>query len=474
MMTANVSQTVLMIINTKTYPGQEFSIRLAAVSYLWDVPAVVPGIITADMHSNATLEQSQMSQATNVQTCTNVNYSLSTVSVDRVVNFSLFASTLGTAVIVTVHLLECPLGFPLSHTMGKCQCDSTAYHYNLECNVNTHSYFRSANSRTWIGFINKSSNTSRTPGVMYHPNCPIGYCSRHDVNITSNTSDDQCEPHRTGLLCGECEEGYSLTLGDGKCGQCSNTYLLLILPLALSGLFFVAILFALNLTVSFTTLQYPDGTVRHVWLYDANVEFFKGKHLYLGIASILVLVFLIVPYTLCLTFFQQLQACSGHRLFQWVNKLKPVFDSYAGPYKDKCRFWTGMLLVARTLLLILFTANTEASIDFSSLVVLVVSVSLLLANTNGAYKKLPCNFLESFFYLQLVVFAGSLLYVNNNHGNITAVAGTSFGLSLVVFLAVLGYHVLRQMNSFKTHYRLKGYNNIGQNEVSFDHERMNE
>ena len=223
--------------------------------------------------------------------------------------------------------------------------------------------------------------------------------------------------------------------------------------------------------LSFTTLQYPDGTVRHVWLYDANVEFFKGKHLYLGIASILVLVFLIVPYTLCLTFFQQLQACSGHRLFQWVNKLKPVFDSYAGPYKDKYRFWTGMLLVARTLLLILFTANTEASIDFSSLVVLVVSVLLLLANTNGAYKS---NFLESFFYLQLVVFAGSLLYVNNNHGNITAVADTSFGLSLVVFLAVLGYYVLRQMNSLKTHYRLKRYNNIGQNEVSFDHERMNE
>ena len=40
------------------------------------VPAVVPGIITANMHSNATLEQSQMSQATNVQTGTNVNYFL--------------------------------------------------------------------------------------------------------------------------------------------------------------------------------------------------------------------------------------------------------------------------------------------------------------------------------------------------------------------------------------------------------------
>ena len=560
-----------------TYPGQEFSIRLAVVSdhLLASGPGgVVPGIIIANMYMGnyAILEPSQKFQATNPLTCTNLTYSLYTMLVYRllvILELGIEQHQYGDAVnlhlLMFVHLMECPLGFPLSPTQGKCQCDSAADQHDVECNINSHSFFRSANSRTWIGLIGKSSNPPSKHGVMYHPNCPIGYCSRRDVNITSNTSDDQCEPHRTGLLCGECEEGYSLTLGDGKCAQCSNTHLLLILPLALSGLFLVAILFALNLTVtegsinglmfyanviamnravllsgetsylyiflawinldigistclfngldayseiwlqfvfpvylwiiiliiiqfykkfpslanrlggvnavkvlatllllsytklqrsvvtilSFTTLEYPDGKVRHVWLYDANVEFFKGKHLYLGIAGILVLVFLIVPYTLCLAFFQQLQACSGHRLFQWVNKLKPVFDSYAGSYKDKYRFWTGMLLVARTLLLILFTTNTEASIEFSSLIILVVSGFLLLANSNGAYKKLPCNFLESFFYLQLVVFAGSLLYVNNNHGNIKALTDTSFGLSLVVFLAVLGYHSLR-WKSFKT------------------------
>ena len=568
----------------QTYPGQEFSISIAVVS---DYAGVVPGIIITDMfEGNATLEPSQKFQATNVLTCTNLHYSLNTMFVDRSnVILHLSIETSHRVVSITVDLMECPLGFPLSPTLGKCQCDSR---YDVECNINNNSFCRSANSRTWIGFIDESSNASTKPGVMYHPNCPIGYCSRRDVNITSNTRDDQCESHRTGLLCGECEEGYSLTLGDGKCAQCSNIHLLLILPLALSGLFLVAILFALNLTVtegsinglifyanviamnravllsgetsylymflawinldigistylfdgmdayseiwlqfvfpvylwmiilviiqfyrkfpslanrlggdnsvkvlatllllsytklqrtvvtilSFTTLEYPDGTVRHVWLYDANVEFFKGKHLYLGIAGILVLVFLIVPYTLCLVFFQQLQACSGHRLFQWVNKLKPVFDSYAGPYKDKYRFWTGMLLVARTLLLILFTTNTEASIEFSSLIILVVSGFLLLANTNGAYKKLACNFLESFFYLQLVVFTGSLLYLNNNHGNITAVADTSFGLSLIVFLAVLGYHSLCRLRSFKTYfYRLKGYDDVTEKEMSFNHDR---
>ena len=43
-----------------------------------------------------------------------------------------------------------------------------------------------------------------------------------------------------------------------------------------------------------------------------------------------------------------------------------------------------------------------------------------------------------------------------------------------VFLAVLGNHALRRMDSLKTPYRLKGYNIIGQSEALFDHERMNE
>ena len=380
-------------------------------------------------------------------------------------------------------------------------CDPRLDYGNIECNIDNKSFLRPANS--WIGFTKQSPVASSKTGVLFHPNCPIGYCLSCGVSITSNTSDGQCESHRTGLLCGRCEDEYSLTLGNQKCKKCSNTYLLLILPFTVAGLFLVAVLFALNLTVtegsvnglifyanvmvmnystsfsgetsylytflawlnldlgistclfdgmdgyaetwlqfvfpgylwviilmvvlfynkfranrlggknavkvlatllllsytklqrtvvtilSFTWLEYPDGVVRYVWLYDANVEFFKGKHLYLGIAGILVLIFLVVPYTLCLAFFQQLQACSGHRLFQWVNKLKPVFDAYAGPYKDKYRFWTGMLLVVRTLLIILFTINTAGSIEVNLLTISLVSVTLLLANSNGAYKKWP-------------------------------------------------------------------------------------
>ena len=116
---------------------------------------------------------------------------------------------------VSVQLLDCPLGFSLTRS---CVCDSRLKYSNVECNQ---SFLRPASS--WIGFINVSSAASSKPGVMFHPNCPIVYCLPQDVSVTSNTSDKQCEPQRTGLLCGKCKEGYSLTLGNQKCRKCSNT-----------------------------------------------------------------------------------------------------------------------------------------------------------------------------------------------------------------------------------------------------------
>ncbi len=581
-----------MAYSTSTFPGQVFSVHLAVVGRWFD--GVVTGAVRAylDNSINATVGPIQSSQTSDRPFCEIFNYSIN--STERMVTFQLIPEqyffqlvTTGTIsrVFVSVHvdLLDCPLGFSLSPLTGSCVCDHRLMDNNIECNINNQSFLHHSNS--WLGFIDESSTASSETGVMFHPNCPIGYCLPCDVSITSNTSDDQCEPHRTGLLCGKCEDGYSLTLGNQKCKKCSNTYLLLILPFVVAGLFLVAVLFALNLTVaegsinglifyanvmamnqtirfsgeasylytflawlnldlgistclyegmdgyvetwlqlvfpvylwviilvvvllynkfranslggnnsvrvlatilllsytklqrtvvtilSFTWLEYPDGVVRYVWLHDPNVEFFKGKHLYLGIAGILVFVFLIVPYTLCLAFFQQLQACSGRRLFQWVNKLKPVFDSYAGPYKDKYRFWTGMLLVVRTLLIVLFTANTAGSTEVNLLIISVVSCTLLLANSNGAYEKWPYNFLESFFYLQLAVFAGAAFYTRSAdiNGDIKVIADTSISLSIAVFLAIVGYHVFCRLSLLKTrYYNLKGYTNAEE----YVHDRM--
>ena len=93
-----------------------------------------------------------------------------------------------------------------------------------------------------------------------------------------------------------------------------------------------------------------------------------------------------------------------------------------------------MLLVVRTVLIVLFTVNIAGSIEFDLLVILVVSSVLAWAHSNAICKKWPYNYLESFFHLQLVIFAASMLYTSYNHCNIMAVAYTSIGMSLVVFI----------------------------------------
>ena len=191
---------------------------------------------------------------------------------------------------------------------------------------------------------------------------------------------------------------------------------------------------------SFTTLRYPSGAVHYVWLYDANIHFLQGKHIYLFIAGMLILCLLVLPYTFGLALFQYLQGCSGRRVCRWVNQLKPVFDAYAGPYKDWYRTWTGLLLVTRTLLINLFSINITGSPDFNYFVILIISLALLFFSTRGIYNKWPCDVLEAFFYLQLGIFSGGTIYASHNSGNMSFLANFSFATTLLVFLVIVGYH----------------------------------
>ena len=260
------------IYYTRAFPGQEFPVGLAVLG-----GSLFNGVVLASVRAffnsstNATLGLSQYSQIASKASCENFNYSVHTTERGNVTftvtmeNTFLDAlagvSMLDGELIVNVFLMDCPMGFSsLSDSVGECECDPLLSNNGVQCNINDQSFLPPNNS--WIGFISNSTAWCKT-GVMFHPNCPTGYCLGHSIRFTSNSSDSQCEPHRTGLLCGQCKEGYSLTLGNGKCLRCSNTYLLLILPLSVAGLLIIAILFALNLTVS-------EGSINGLIFY-ANV-----------------------------------------------------------------------------------------------------------------------------------------------------------------------------------------------------------
>ena len=146
-----------------------------------------------------------------------------------------------------VQIKPCPVGFTLQSSKKSCYCDpllSTDIISITSCNVNDETIQRPANS--WISAETK--NSSHTYYVS--PQCPFDYCLPHASNLNLSNPDSQCQLKRSGVMCGECQQGLSTVFGSSNCKQCSNVYLLLVIPIAIAGVVLVIMLFTFNLTVT--------------------------------------------------------------------------------------------------------------------------------------------------------------------------------------------------------------------------------
>ena len=197
-----------------------------------------------------------------------------------------------------------------------------------------------------------------------------------------------------------------------------------------------------------TDLEYPDKSVRKVWLYDGNVDYLTNKHIPLFIAALLLLL-ISLPYTAILIFIQQLQHWSSYRVLFWVKKLKPLFDAYTGPYKDKHRYWTGFLLLVRIVLFLIFSTNTRGSADINLLTISLTVLSMLvyLAVTGGVYKTWSLNLIEYFFFLKLGVLASATFYTTVTGRSQIAVVYASVSIALAIFIIVVVLHMFMKFKS---------------------------
>ena len=151
-----------------------------------------------------------------------------------------------------IKLRPCPPGFMFLQT--RCQCDPilTLNGHVKDCDINNQTFLRSPNS--WISYSG-SLHTYRLS-----KNCPFQYCYPWSTKLQLNNPDLQCQYSRSGILCGQCQYGLSTLFSSSDCQPCSNIYLLLIIPIAVSGILLVIVMFVLNLTVS-------DGTINPFILY---------------------------------------------------------------------------------------------------------------------------------------------------------------------------------------------------------------
>ena len=155
-----------------------------------------------------------------------------------------------------IKLPNCPAGFMYSAVEKKCICDENL-HSELSitiCNINDQTILRPANS--WLSAVHH--NNSYTYHISVY--CPFLYCLSYSSHLNFSNSNSQCQFNRSGFLCGHCQQGLSTMFGSLNCKQCTNVYILLIIPIAITGVIFVFLLFHLNLTIT-------DGTINAFILY---------------------------------------------------------------------------------------------------------------------------------------------------------------------------------------------------------------
>ena len=197
---------------------------------------------------------------------------------------------------------------------------------------------------------------------------------------------------------------------------------------------------------SFTTLTYPDGYKKTVWLIDGNVDFLKGKHVPLFLVTIIFVLFSL-PYTFILLTIQFLYKISRYHVMFWVQRLKPFFDAYTGPYRDNHRYWTGLLLVVRILLLTSFSLNQSNNPSINLFVIIVFTTSLLiwLYFTGWVYKSFLNNCLEVFFLCNLSLTSTAALFELSDNSQSPTVIYASTGTAFVVFVGIILYHAQRRV-----------------------------
>ena len=146
--------------------------------------------------------------------------------------------------------IPCPLGFVKIN--GICQCYPSFKQFGFtDCDINTQTILRP--SKGWI-LLNTDPQDNDSYSCYISQLCPYDYCKPYSFYLNLSIPDSQCQFQRSGLLCGQCQQGLSTMFSSHHCQHCSSIYLLLLIPIVIVGIVLVLMLFLLNLTVN-------DGTI---------------------------------------------------------------------------------------------------------------------------------------------------------------------------------------------------------------------
>ena len=195
-------------------------------------------------------------------------------------------------------------------------------------------------------------------------------------------------------------------------------------------------------SLQFTFLSYPNQSSHIVWLYDANVPYFKLSHsIPLFIASSIIII-LGVVYTVLLFFGQWLPRLANWKITKWIKhpKYDAFIDAYHAPYSLKHRYWVGLLLLARIIHNLVQALTADRSVTLLTTACIALTLITLKMINVSTHKNWAIDTLDSIFLVQLVVLSIGTYHVGESHGNQMALVTTSTSIAFFVFVTILCYH----------------------------------
>ena len=203
-------------------------------------------------------------------------------------------------------------------------------------------------------------------------------------------------------------------------------------------------------TFNLMIIDYPHDHNKVVWSYDGNIEYWDEKHAPLFAVAVLVLLCLWLPYTSVLLLGQCLQRCNILKIGRFTARMKPFFDAHYGPFKDRHRYWFGVLLFARNIPLLVgaFTPLSSSTITPLSTIAVIGALLLYAFIVNSRmYKKWYVSLSEALFLLNLLFLSGSALYTASS-----SVAEQGWFTAVLVGIAIVQSVVIVVFNTVK-HFR---------------------
>ena len=196
-----------------------------------------------------------------------------------------------------------------------------------------------------------------------------------------------------------------------------------------------------------TTLNYITSNGFHqvtVWLPDGELKYLQGKHIPLFLVA-LILVLLTLIYLFLLISWQWLVRYPNLWLLKWTKnpKLQSFMEAYHAPYCDKHRYWTGLLLLLRVVLILnsIITEGLGSTIPLLSTICVVGTLFLLrMVNAKKLYKSWQVEALETVLLFNLFVYALFVWFALDNLPTRVIIAHISTSVTFVLLLCVIAYH----------------------------------